>query len=285
MIRLKGFIITLLLSSLILCLSVPVCAVQEIIDFAEWNQIEESYIITTDDTPSNSSLKNAVLKMTEDEASNRMTILFMLEFNTFTDTNNIDIMIRVNGDEEIIIHTDDAPEYNDDKYFVSNIIHTEEPSKIIYVQTVLGIKDGLPEKKTLSLQFRDCEGILSNRYNIEISDGAEELPSEEITQEQTTSKTSKTAKTKKSNKSDKTKKTAKTNKADKTGYYETQTATDMPSTENSVTVGYTENNDKESTVSTGKVVGGITGIIVLVLSAGYGLSHLIHSKQQKRGEG
>ena len=284
MIRLKHFIFTLLLSVLIISLSVPVCAVQEKIDFAEWNQVEESYIITTDDTPSNSSLKNAVLKTTEDEASNRMTILFMLEFRTFTDINNVDIMVSVNGDEEIVIHTDDPPEYNEDKYFVSNIIHTEEPSKIIYVQTVLGIKDGLPENKTLSLQFRDCEGILSNRYNIELSGGAEELPLEEATQEQSTSKTSKTTKTKKNNKSDKTQKPAKTSKADKTGDYETQTATDVLSTENTVTVGYQE-NIKNSTVSTGKVVGGITGIIVLVLSAGYGLSHLIKSKQQKRGEG
>lgn len=270
MIRLKGFIITLLLSSLILCLSVSVCAAQEIIDFAEWNQIEESYIITTDDTPSNSSLKNAVLKITEDKASNRMTILFMLEFNTFTDVNNVDIIMKVNGDEEIVIHTDNPPEYNEDKYFVSNIIHTEEPSKIIYVQTVLGIKDGLPEKKTLSLQFRDCEGILSNRYNIEISVGSEEPASSDVTKEQTTSKT------KRNNKSDKT----KTDKTDKNN----SSVTDLSSTENTLMLGHTENN-KDVTVSTSKVVGGITGIIVLVLSAGYGLSHLIHSKQQKRGEG
>lgn len=265
---LKSFLFILLLSVYIFCFSVSVCAAEEIIDFHKWNSIEATALITDESIPSNSSLKSAVVKMTEDEDSNRITLLFMLKFGTFTDISKAEIIIRINGGEKIIIHTDEPHEYNEDKYFASAVVHNDGQSGILHVQTVLGIKDGLPEKKILTLQFRDCDGILSNRYEVDLSGNAEN--SSQSTKKQTATKTNKT------NKSYKT----KTDKTDK----DQNSADDLSASENTLTLRHTENN-KDVTVSTSKVVGGITGIIVLVLSAGYGLSHLINSKQQKRGEG
>lgn len=261
----KNFLFPIITFILIFCLSLPVIAEDGEIRFDKWNQIEESYLITDDSTPSNSSLKNAVLKVTEDEASHRLTILFMLEFNSYTDISNAGIILSFNGGEEILIHTDKEAEYNEDKYFVSTVMLEQEQSNMVFVQTVLGIKDGLTDKRVLTVQVKDTEGLLSNRYTVDISPDVAE-------QEQTTVSESKKTQDDKTQKTNKTKTTA-------------ARTTVSSLTEASVTAGRTEQSKSPPTLSTGKVVGSVTGIFVLILSAGYGLAYLIKSKQQKRGEG
>lgn len=274
----KSFLFLLIITVYVFCLSSSAVAAKDEISFEKWNSIEESYLITDNKTPSNSSLKNAVLKVTEDKASHRMTILFMLEFDSYTDISNLEIIMNVNDGEEIVIYTDKNAEYNEDKYFVSTVTLEQEQTKMVFMQTVLGIKGGLPDRKILTLQIKDTEGVPSNRYTVDIS-GNDVEDTTFTTEENTTETTSK------NKPADKTKKTSKTNKADKTNKTTVTEASLTSLTEDSVTVGHTEKDTSRTTVGTGKVVGVVTGIAVLILSAGFGLSHLIKSMHQKRGEG
>lgn len=185
------------------------------IDFAEWNNHEEVFVIADDDVPSNSGLKFSQLKVKYDYPSHRMRLFFLVKFNSFGEESNPGVMFALNGDEEVSVNLNGETEYNEDKYYLDFISHTTPENGVMYLEITFGVKEGLPEEKILSVVFTDPDGILSNTYTVDITEGEPTDSEEEQTNEEE-SKTQKTKKTKttkqkttktKTTKSDKTKKT------------------------------------------------------------------------------
>lgn len=252
---------------LIICVTVSaasVLSVAENPDFAKWNSISKHLVITDSQTPSNSSLKNAILKVIPEADSNRLHLLFMLEFDTFTDLSNAGVIMSVNDGENIFLYTDKTAEYNEDKYFVSTKTNCTEDTKTVFIETVLGIKDGIPEKLNLTLKIRDTEGILSNTYTVDVTPFLN-------SNDQTTSATQPKSETDK-NRASTTEKVSASGTVTKSSEY-------MLLPTNQV------NNTVTKVPDTFSLAGIATGIFVLVLTTVFCASHLLRRKKEERDEG
>ena len=180
------------------------------IDFAEWNNHEEVFVIADEDVPSNSGLDFAQLKVKYDYPSHRMRLFFLVKFNSFGEEGNPGVCFSFNGEEELSINLNGETEYNEDKYYLDFISHTTPVNGIVYFEVTFGVKEGIPDEKILSVSFVDPDGIPSNTYTVDLAEDGQTDTEEEPTSEEE-SKTQKTKKTKttkqKTTKSDKTKKT------------------------------------------------------------------------------
>ncbi len=161
------------------------------IDPEEWSAVEKVYLVTDNDTESNSGLTNAQIKAIYDYPSHRMRILFMIKFGAFEQEENIGIRFSLNGGEEISLHLNGDTEYNEDKYFLDFTHFTVPPSGVVYVEVTLGVKEGIPDEQTLKVIFIDPDSQLSNTYTVVMTDGETSVTSEEQT-----AKSEKTTKTK-----------------------------------------------------------------------------------------
>lgn len=182
------------------------------IDFAEWNNHEEVFVIADEDVPSNSGLDFAQLKVKYDYPSHRMRLFFLVKFNSFGEEANPGVRFAFNGDEEVSINLNGETEYNEDKYYLDFISHTIPVNGVVYFEVTFGVKEGIPEERILSVTFADPDGILSNTYTVDLAEGEQADSEDEPTnEEESKTKTTKTTKQKttktKTTKSDKTKKT------------------------------------------------------------------------------
>lgn len=161
------------------------------INLAEWNQLEETIVIAEDGVNTNSGLKNALMKVRYDYPSHRMTMLFMLRYNSFTDSENIGISFNINGGDDIVLHLNGESEYNEDLYFVEFLTSSTPTAGVVYFEVVLGIKEGIPEQQLLTAKFYDPDGVVSNTLTADLT------PQDETTiGEETTIRTTKTNKSK-----------------------------------------------------------------------------------------
>ena len=194
------------------------------IDFDEWNYHEQVIVIADSDAESNSGLRNAQLKVKYDYPSHRMTLLFMLKFDSFTDGDNPSVMLSLNRDESVSFNLNGESEYNEDKYYLDFLSYAQPTSGVVFFEVTLGVKEGIAATNVLTVVFTDPQGVLSNTYVVnlvedELNLSEDEQPSDEDDEDdesQGKSKTSKTTKTKTTKvKTTKTKKT-KAEEADET---------------------------------------------------------------------
>ncbi len=188
------------------------------IDFDEWNYHEQVIVIADSDAESNSGLRNAQLKVKYDYPSHRMTLLFMLKFDSFTDGDNPSVMLSLNRDESVSFNLNGEAEYNEDKYYLDFLSYAQPTSGVVFFEVTLGVKEGIAATNVLTVVFTDPQGVLSNTYVVNLTEdelnlSEDEQPSDEDDESQGKSKTSKTTKTKTTkvkttkNKTTKTKKT------------------------------------------------------------------------------
>lgn len=214
----------------VIALSVICHASAKQIDFAEWNNHEEVFVIADEDVPSNSGLDFAQLKVKYDYPSHRMRLFFLVKFNSFGEEANPGVRFAFNGDEEVSINLNGEAEYNEDKYYLDFISHTTPENGVVYLEITFGIKEGLPEEKVLSVTFTDPEGILSNTYTVNLTEGEPTDSGEEPTNEEE-SKTQKTTKTKTTKQKTTKTKTTKSDKTKKTKTEKTATVADEQQSE------------------------------------------------------
>ena len=191
------------------------------INFDEWNYHEQVIVIADSDAESNSGLRNAQLKVKYDYPSHRMTLLFTLKFDSFTDGDNPSVMLSLNRDESISFNLNGESEYNEDKYYLDFLSYAQPTNGVVYFEVTLGVKEGIAATNVLTVVFTDPQGVLSNTYVVnlvedELNLSEDDQPSDEDDEDdesQGKSKTSKTTKTKTTkvkttkNKTTKTKKT------------------------------------------------------------------------------
>lgn len=191
------------------------------IDFDEWNYHEQVIVIADSDAESNSGLRNAQLKVKYDYPSHRMTLLFMLKFDSFSDGDNPSVMLSLNRDESVSFNLNGESEYNEDKYYLDFLSYAQPTSGVVFFEVTLGVKEGIATTNVLTVVFTDPAGVLSNTYVVNLTEdelnlSEDEQPSDEDDESQGKSKTSKTKKTKTTKvKTTKTKKT-KAEEADET---------------------------------------------------------------------
>lgn len=191
------------------------------IDFDEWNYHEQVIVIADSDAESNSGLRNAQLKVKYDYPSHRMTLLFMLKFDSFTDGDNPSVMLSLNRDESVSFNLNGESEYNEDKYYLDFLSYAQPTSGVVFFEVTLGVKEGIAATNVLTVAFTDPQGVLSNTYVVNLTEdelnlSEDDQPTDEDDEDdesQGKSKTSKTTKTKTTkvkttkNKTTKTKKT------------------------------------------------------------------------------
>lgn len=191
------------------------------LDSAAWNDAD-LYVILDEEEKSNNDLKFASVKVKYDYDSNRVKILFMLEFNEIKDVMKCGVRMNFNNLGTITLLSDGTAEFDPEIYYAA----LDEETSDIYTGSVglevtVGIKDGIPEKLVMAADIIDSNGIRSNTFNVDITQDPYETDKNSTEGEQTTkrkttkrnSAKSKTTKVK-TTKAKKTKLTTQKNKSE-----------------------------------------------------------------------
>ena len=146
------------------------------------------------DSRSNNDLDYAVAKVKYDYPSNRIHILFMMSYNSFTDESNTGIKMKFNDLGTVTLMSDGTYDYNDGVYFAQiDDVMSDFRTATVYIETTVGIKSGIPKKLVMTSTIFDTDGVASNEFVTDISD----IDIEETTTEKTSkTKTSKVRTTK-----------------------------------------------------------------------------------------
>ncbi len=182
------------------------------INLVEWIEEENLTMVAAPDVHSNSDLKSAQLKVKYDYPSNRMIMFFMLSFSPFTEEDFPEIRFCLNGGDELAVNLNGETEYNEEEYYLEFTSKVDYRSGNVWFEVVFGVKDGIPEKRELTIVFFDPSGVPSNTYTVNLADGAQLLGEEPTSEDKTQSKTNKNN----NNKNNKTETKTKTEKTTKT---------------------------------------------------------------------
>ena len=166
-----------LLTVTFLC-SVPLNAIA-ITDNGVWEDSKLCVILEADGE-SNSDLCFAAVKVNFDRGVNRIHLLFLLEYKKMNDDKLSGVIMNFNNMGDVIIMSDGTAEYDDDIYYAEMVDEiSDRYSKNIMLETVVGIKDGIPDEVVMNVNIFDTYGIKSNMYTVDISDGSDEEPNAE----------------------------------------------------------------------------------------------------------
>lgn len=185
-------------------------------DNAFWED-GETYTLCSDNE-SNCSLSYAFAKIKYDYPSNRIRILFMMVFDSFSDEKNTGVEISFNDLDYILITADGTVEYDNSVYYAELIdCVADKNSKAVQLEAVIGIKSGIPDELIMNTTVFDTEGVSSNEFSTDITPGKEDEETTVKTDSEKTSKTKKqnTSKTKTTKVKTTNIKTTKTTKAKK----------------------------------------------------------------------
>lgn len=134
-------------------------------------------VILEADGESNSDLCFAAVKVNFDRGVNRIHLLFLLEYKKMNDDKLSGVIMNFNNMGDVKIMSDGTAEYDDDIYYAEMVDEiSDRYSKNIMLETVVGIKDGIPDKVVMNVNIFDTYGIKSNMYTVDISDGSDEEP-------------------------------------------------------------------------------------------------------------
>ena len=186
-------ILTVALLTVSFLCSVPLNAIA-ITDNGVWEDSKHCVILEADGE-SNSDLCFAAVKVNFDRGVNRIHLLFLLEYKKMNDDKLSGVIMNFNNMGDVKIMSDGTAEYDDDIYYAEMVDEiSDRYSKNIMLETVVGIKDGIPDKVVMNVNIFDTYGIKSNMYTVDISDGSDEEPYAEF--EDSTEKSDKEKSTK-----------------------------------------------------------------------------------------
>lgn len=172
-------ILTVALLTVTFLCSVPLNAIA-ITDNGVWEDSKLCVILEADGE-SNSDLCFAAVKVNFDRGVNRIHLLFLLEYKKMNDDKLSGVIMNFNNMGDVIIMSDGTAEYDDDIYYAEMVDEiSDRYSKNIMLETVVGIKDGIPDKVVMNVNIFDTYGIKSNMYTVDISDGSDEEPNAEF---------------------------------------------------------------------------------------------------------
>ena len=168
-------ILTVALLTVTFLCSVPLNAIA-ITDNGVWEDSKLCVILEADGE-SNSDLCFAAVKVNFDRGVNRIHLLFLLEYKKMNDDKLSGVIMNFNNMGDVKIMSDGTAEYDDDIYYAEMVDEiSDRYSKNIMLETVVGIKDGIPDKVVMNVNIFDTSGIKSNMYTVDISDGSDEEP-------------------------------------------------------------------------------------------------------------
>ncbi len=168
-------ILTVALLTVTFLCSVPLNAIA-ITDNGVWEDSKLCVILEADGE-SNSDLCFAAVKVNFDRGVNRIHLLFLLEYKQMNDDKLSGVIMNFNNMGDVKIISDGTAEYDDDIYYAEMVDEiSDRYSMNIMLETVVGIKDGIPDKVVMNVNIFDTYGIKSNMYTVDISDGSDEEP-------------------------------------------------------------------------------------------------------------
>lgn len=172
----KRFFILLISALFILSLSLSsFCAAPDISDWFD----AETYEILSDGSQSNSAVDCVILKIKRDYDSNRLHMLFMVEMSSFNSEENAGLKIRFSNIGTVKIMCSGESEYDDELFFAEiNGTLSDVRSKTLFIETTVGIKDGIPDDLILDFTVYDTDGIASNTFSADISVESEDAEAE-----------------------------------------------------------------------------------------------------------
>ncbi len=106
------------------------------------------------------------------------------------ETNGSEFYISFNDSSEISINTDGTLLCNEDEFFVRHGATADSFGGASYEADIVLKELRLNGKLTMFVQLRDCNGVLSPKFEITISDGSEEITYAEIPAEKNSGKNS-----------------------------------------------------------------------------------------------
>lgn len=146
------------------------CASAQAVDIGDWNTDSTLYEILNADGESNCDAERIFLRVKYDRSSNRIKMLFMLEFSEFHSEENAGVTLSINDGEKITLRLNGENEYNKDKYFAETDVRTDPRTKTLLFEVTLGIKQGIPENVRLDFNIYDTQGVASNTYCADITE-------------------------------------------------------------------------------------------------------------------
>lgn len=168
-------ILTVALLTVTFLCSVPLNAIA-ITDNGVWEDSKLCVILEADGE-SNSDLCFAAVKVNFDRGVNRIHLFFLLEYKKMNDDKLSGVIMNFNNMGDVKIMSDGTAEYDDDIYYAEMVDEiSDRYSKNIMLETVVGIKDGIPDKVVMNVNIFDTYGIKSNMYTVDISEGSDEEP-------------------------------------------------------------------------------------------------------------
>ncbi len=171
-------ILTVALLTVAFLCSVPLNAIA-ITDNGVWED-SKLCVILESGGESNSDLCFAAVKARFDRGVNRIHLLFLLEYKKMNDDKLSGVVMNFNNMGDVKIMSDGTAEYDEDVYYAEMVDEiSDRYSKNIMLETVVGIKDGIPNKVVMNVNIFDTYGIKSNMYTVDISDDSGEEPNGE----------------------------------------------------------------------------------------------------------
>lgn len=179
------------------------------------------YVLLEANSESNSDLCFAAVKVRYSKEINRVHILYMLEFESYSDPALCGVIMDFNDMGRVTIMADGTVEFDQDIYYAElNNVLSDKNSMNIILEVTVGIKSGIPDDLILDTYVFDTNGIKSNEYSNDISEeidspeGSDDEQSSESAEKTTKVKTTKTKTTKvKTTKTKKAKTKANTSKS------------------------------------------------------------------------
>lgn len=211
-------ILTLLFAVAVLCAAAV--NAEAAFDGRKWEDAPV-YVLLEANSESNSDLCFAVVKVRYSKEINRVHILYMLEFESYSDPALCGVIMDFNDMGRVMIMADGTVEFDQDIYYAElNNVLSDKNSMNVILEVTVGIKSGIPDDLILDTYVFDTNGIKSNEYSNDISEeidspeGSDDEQSSESAEKTTKVKTTKTKTTKvKTTKTKKTKTKANTSKS------------------------------------------------------------------------
>lgn len=278
--KFKIFIAAVTAFVIALCFSLTAFA--RLPDLEEWNQCRK-YTILPGEKETNSAVTGIVLRVKQEEDSNRLHFLFLANLESIEDEAQAGISLDFGDIGTVTLMCDGTSDYDTDVFFAEiDSTMIDEMSGMLTIELTVGIKTGIPDNLVLDFSIYDTSGIASNMYSVDLSD---EISGEDAEITEQTDKTLKQKTTKQKTTKLKTTKTkkSKTTKV-KTTNKKTTKSKNASETEVSTSVISSDEFDNIEIISEKNRLITICAIAVIACAAGGCTVGIINSRK-KNGRG
>ena len=115
----------------------------------------------------NNSIKSAYMQLKSDTDKNQLYLCITMNVKEVENPLASGIRLTLNKGEEIRVYADGSSLFNKDDYSVEQGMTYNVFSGDIAFEIMLGVKNGIPGSNKLSVVLVDCQGMPSNRFDIE----------------------------------------------------------------------------------------------------------------------